>query len=137
MHFTKAILTSMVSVSLISASAVLPRSESETLQKRDNGANCNFQYALGNSLSIQVTTWGYWADDWGNTLLQNLYNQCGAVNGWGFWYDNGDNSQTGHASFSIREYNTACVQNAIWLASDPSGAVWGVECQDTTECATC
>ncbi|KAG8851879.1 hypothetical protein FRB91_007320 [Serendipita sp. 411] len=94
---------------------------SELLDKREaNGASCH-----KSSPAYTVTTWGSWDDDWGIGFLDNLRGQCGAVENWGFSYS----GSSGQATFRLyKPASSNCVENAIWLASNPTGAIWGVTC---------
>ncbi|KAH8730311.1 hypothetical protein GQ44DRAFT_701150 [Phaeosphaeriaceae sp. PMI808] len=111
------------------------------LTKRANSANCALQWCgkpdRNGNTEVHVNTNGYWANDWGQGLLDNLRGQCGDVYGWGFDYDGGDNSRGGHARFWIpfgRPCGSSCgnnggvcsyrcVEDAIWRASAGTGAI--------------
>jgi hypothetical protein len=118
------------------------------LEKRTNWAACTLSNCFNSDPNgngqVHIDTWGAWDGDRGQGLLDNLRGQCGGIYGWQFWYDNGDTTLGGHASFYASEGNICatnngcpsgagicsghCVENAIWLASNPTGAAWGVEC---------
>lgn len=109
------------------------------LAKRDpNGAWCQ-KFWEGSVLTYQVASWGSWDDDWGQGFLENLRNQCGGdlgnIENWTFYYETGPPPTPGHSQFHSGlegpnvNADTHCVEDAIWLASNPTGAIWGVECQ--------
>jgi hypothetical protein len=140
-------LLAIASLAIATANAD-PAAVAEKLEKRDNWAQGTLSNCFGNdpngNAQIHIDTWGYWADDWGSGLLDNLRGQCGGIYDWQFWYDNGDNSLGGHAQFYAYDGDVCaanagcpggtgicsghCVENAIWLASQSSGAIWGVTC---------
>ncbi|KAG8819338.1 hypothetical protein FRC18_012127 [Serendipita sp. 400] len=112
-------------VSAITLTVAAPTAEAGEplvpLDKREpNGASC-YEY-WGH---YGVTTWGSWDNDWGKGFLDNLRGQCGNILNWAFSYS----GSNGYASFSITGGAAShCVENAIWLASNPTGAIWGVSC---------
>ncbi|KAI5857797.1 hypothetical protein BZA05DRAFT_415187 [Tricharina praecox] len=83
---------------------------------------------------FSVETFGPWGRDFGSGLLNNLHDRCGQIDGWGFDYagdkgDNGDSGDKGVATFTTSTLIAAyCVEDAIWLASNPTGAMRGVRC---------
>ncbi|KAG8751345.1 hypothetical protein FRC14_007981 [Serendipita sp. 396] len=99
-----------------------------TIAKRDgNWAEC-YEHNTGNGIDFTINTWGTWDNDWGSGFLDNLRGQCGQIWNWQFNYY-GD---MGQAKFTLVWWIPAhCVENAIWLASNPTGAIWGVSCQST------
>ncbi|KAI5842743.1 hypothetical protein BZA05DRAFT_448999 [Tricharina praecox] len=63
-------------------------------------------------------------------FLDNLHGRCRKITNWTFDYPNG----VGRARFAASSLLKAgCVEDAIWLASKPTGAIRGV---DTTFYAT-
>jgi hypothetical protein len=100
------------------APAVVPRD--------GNTARCTIKNEDVWTYKFDIRSTGVWDDDWGHGLLDNLRGQCGWIDRWGFDY----NAEQGHASFvtslAIRNH---CVEDAIWLASAPTGAIGGVNCQ--------
>ncbi|OAL03532.1 hypothetical protein IQ06DRAFT_291297 [Phaeosphaeriaceae sp. SRC1lsM3a] len=119
-----------------------------SLVKRGNWADCTINNPNGDSggnADIWINTWGYWGNDWGKGLLDNLRGQCGGIYGWQFGYVNGDNSKQGTAHFYayvgdvLKTGNDGtcggdpfcsshCIEDAIWLASQGTGAIEGVNC---------
>ncbi|KAG9055565.1 hypothetical protein FS842_001839 [Serendipita sp. 407] len=90
-----------------------------------NGASCR-KKGSDRGMQYNLDTWGSWDDDWGRGFLDNLRGRCGTISSWGFWYT-GDQGQ---ASFVIAFTSDGhhCVEDALWLASQATGAIWGVEC---------
>jgi hypothetical protein len=106
------------------------KTEVTDVTRRDgNGASCKIAGGKAGTIGYDftITTSGNWDDDWGKGLLDNLRGQCGWISDWGFDYIGGGQGQ---AVFSttiwIRQH---CVEDAIWLASSPTGAIGGVNCQ--------
>ncbi|KAG9034857.1 hypothetical protein FS842_003771 [Serendipita sp. 407] len=97
-----------------------------TIAKRDgNWAQCYESLTLIGK-DFTINTWGTWDDDWGRGFLDNLRGQCGNVWNWQFYYD----GSMGRATYTLDKYSRQhCVEDAIWLASNPTGAIWGVSCQ--------
>jgi hypothetical protein len=138
MKLLKSTFTLLALASLTSATA-LPKPDVETtsLTAREvpNGAYClvdDVEWVT----AFEITTWGAWDDDWGQTFLTNINNQCwvdhGYAQNWQFYYEEGPPPTNGHASFVFTggwTWGADCVQNAIWLASESTGAIGGVECQ--------
>jgi hypothetical protein len=114
--------------------AVPEASSSKVLVARQGGgpneASCYGRhdpnhFALG--LTI-YTTGPAFATDYGRGLLDNLRGQCGQINNWGYSYYN--NNQNGVATFEMSQFiRPHCVEDAIWLSTNPTGAVNGVQCQ--------
>ncbi|KAG8827370.1 hypothetical protein FRC17_007854 [Serendipita sp. 399] len=126
-----AVLTSVLSIISLGVSAAPTVAKGgplpvDLVKRGDNGASCNKRNQGGRDY-VRVDTWGTWDNDWGRGFLDNLRGQCGWVMDWKFeYYDNGNK---GSASFSISGgANAWCVENAIWLASSPTGAIGGVTC---------
>lgn len=154
MKFSNSILVAAATFVHLSATSPAPiaeplpgiaeRDESK-LAKRGNWADCTINNPNGDSngnADIWIHTWGYWGDDWGHGLLDNLRGQCGEIDGWGFDYVNGDNSKEGTAHFYAYHGNVLktwdcngqpfcsshCIENAVWLASQNTGAIEGMNC---------
>jgi hypothetical protein len=102
-----------------------PATNGAIVARDGNGATCSLN-SQDDLLNFSVSAWGPWADDWGQGFLDNLRGQCGEqIFNWQFGYT--DN--VGNAQFSTTLFiPDGCVENAIWLASDPTGAIWGVSC---------
>lgn len=129
----------LLSLTSLSASTAFPKPDATTislaLPKREvtNGAYClvnDVEWVTG----FQITTWG--DDDWGQAFIDNINSQCwvdhGYAKNWYFYYEEGPPLTNGHAGFEFTggwTWGADCVQNAIWLASEATGAIWGVECQ--------
>ncbi|KAG8822928.1 hypothetical protein FRB91_008156 [Serendipita sp. 411] len=99
----------------------------DVTKREANGAECKRRNDSSGSTYYRLTTTGTWDDDWGRGFLDNIRGQCKAiVYDWYFgYYDDGK----GDCSFSITSFAAPwCVENAIWLASEPTGAIWGVSC---------
>jgi hypothetical protein len=85
MYFTKAAVGALLSLAHLTLATATPvEAASAPLEKRQNYAYCTRVHVDIDLYDYKVQTIGYWADDWGNRLLQNLYNQCGMADGWGF-----------------------------------------------------
>jgi len=70
--------------------------------------------------------WGQWVQDGGKGFQDNVIGQCGGYLNWNWetWNDG-----SGHVNMLVaHEDPNVCVQNAVWLASNPSGAIWGMKC---------
>lgn len=83
---------------------------------------------LANSWTNKLCSmWGEWIQDGGKGFLDNIHGEChGDPLSWSWeWWDDG----SAHVDFLIAaEKPNVCVQNALWDASRPSGAIWGVKC---------
>lgn len=139
MKYHSTIITAVVSLSAFSTAAAIPAAEASssgvTLSKRDpNGANC-WKWTDHYSSYFSLDTWGSWDDDWGTGFLDNLRGQClYNIEDWGFSYAQGPSPTNGKASFKTAGLgdfqNSGCVEEALWLASNPTGAIWNVKCQE-------
>ncbi|KAG8839253.1 hypothetical protein FRB91_007126 [Serendipita sp. 411] len=97
-----------------------------TIAKRDGNWAACYENNTGNGIDFTINTWGTWDDDWGRGFLDNLRGQCGQIWNWQFNYPYPD---MGQAKFTLVWWIPAhCVENAIWLASNPTGAISGVSC---------
>lgn len=80
-----------------------------------------------------VNSGGDWDDNWGQSFLGELYNQCGGsrVTDWSFWFaGDGNNYNDGNAYFVLLSgWPDKCVENAIYWSSYNTGAISGVTCQ--------
>ncbi|KAG8829397.1 hypothetical protein FRB91_007317 [Serendipita sp. 411] len=104
----------------VAAPAAEANATAEPIDKRGgNGASCGYSGGW-----YTVESWGSWDNDWGKGLLDNLRGQCGNIVNWGFNYGGNGNGYAGFAQ-SGRSH---CVEDAIWLASNPTGAIWGLNC---------
>lgn len=135
--FIGALLTATIASSAAVAIPAAEQAQAASLAKRqDNGAWCGkWLDSSKNAVQYIITTWGVWDDDWGNGLLDNVRGQCDAKYGntenWAFNYQQGPPPTDGSASFRQAKGAGAsrCVEDAIWLASDPTGAIWNLECK--------
>lgn len=120
-------LSAFLSMAALCASSPAPVPVENGVQvKRDgNGATCS-ENDTGNGVDFTVQAWGPWSTDWGKGFLDNLRGECGNTYNWQYSYD-GDG--VGTATFTlVWDIPANCVGNAIWDASNPTGAIWGVDC---------
>lgn len=99
---------------------------------QNNMAACNGIEDTNFTFKWSIETLGpAFATDWGKGLLDNLRGQCGLITNWGYTYEP---DGTGLAVFNTNTIIPGgCVENAVWLATNPTGAVWGMHCNlDTT-----
>ncbi|KAI5842278.1 hypothetical protein BZA05DRAFT_422619 [Tricharina praecox] len=90
-----------------------------------NSASCTYDRNTRNMFKFWVTTWGDWDNDWGQGYLDNLRGQCGSITDWQFSYS----GSNGLATFTTSAFIVAnCVEDALWLASNHTGAIWDVHC---------
>ncbi|KAG8772984.1 hypothetical protein FRC20_002504 [Serendipita sp. 405] len=104
------------------------------LTKRDgNGAECKRRPDSSGLNYYKLTTWGPWVNDWGQGFLDNIRGECKAnVYNWYFQYY--ENGAKGDCSFQITAQAAPwCVENAVWDASNPTGAIWGLTCVNAKE----
>ncbi|EPS37901.1 hypothetical protein H072_8415 [Dactylellina haptotyla CBS 200.50] len=111
--------------------AMTPNSQGAEIVKRGgNWINCEKRSLGGCWWNYKMWTYGDWDDDWGNGYLDNLRGQCpDNIEGWGFWYDENNTKLGGHASFAVKNCDDNCILDAAWLASQPTGPIWGASCQ--------
>ena len=154
MKFSNSIVMAAATLAQIAtASPLVAREDSSnnTLVARDgNWATCTINNCgLGDQNSnaeVWISMGGPWANDWGHGFLDNLRGECGgdsAIYDWG--YDYTDNNGNARAHFYANHGNvcnldhgacpngapycsSTCIERALWDASNPSGAIWGVTC---------
>ncbi|KAG8819335.1 hypothetical protein FRC18_012124 [Serendipita sp. 400] len=99
-------------------------------QRVKNSASCKVYNNMGED-EYRLEAKGPWVNDWGRGFLDNIRGQCDCiVFNWKFDYV----ADKGIASFGITAAARHwCVEDAVWLASNPSGAIWDFSCKrDTT-----
>lgn len=111
---------------LLSTAVAAPSDGTRKARFLPNSANCTVSYkVLWDNFSISTT--GPWTDsDWGIALLNEVRWRCGIATGWTFIYDDSGNGSAYFALAKIRPGH--CVEDSIWWASDPTGAI-SVTCQ--------
>ncbi|KAI5856233.1 hypothetical protein BZA05DRAFT_441923 [Tricharina praecox] len=116
-------LLTLASAALITLASAAPPPGS-LAARASNSASCVYTDSSASMflLDFVVRASGSWVDDWGQGFLDNLRGQCGTITNWGFDFPDG----TGRATFSASSLLKAgCVEDAIWLASNPTGAING------------
>jgi hypothetical protein len=93
-----------------------------------NTASC-YAHASGIIIYFTIYTSGTaYESDYGQGLLDNLRGECGLITDWGYSYS--DDHQHGVATFSTQiAIRGHCVEDAVWLSTQDSGAVEGLGCQ--------
>jgi hypothetical protein len=108
------------------APAPAPTTNGVIVARDGNAASCTIHLPDLISWDFVVNAWGPWVDDWGQGFLDNLRGQCGEqILGWQFSYSGDEGTAQFTTSTFIRQH---CVEDAIWLASNPTGAIDGVNC---------
>lgn len=98
-----------------------------------NAALCDWHSSERYDRVYNVQSAGAWDDDHGKGFLDNLHGQCGwdNVEFFAFQYGPGGPDEYGYSTFGLDNAAPAnCVENAIWLASQPFSAIWNVHCAE-------
>jgi hypothetical protein len=122
-------------LSILTLTAAYPTADPSALVPRQGGiatnqANCHGYMDSNFSFQWTIDTQGpAFASDYGQGLLDNLRGQCGDITSWGYTYY----YWGGRAIFDTNTIIPGgCVENAVWLATNPTGAVNGLACVDNT-----
>ena len=122
---------------ILGSSSALPAEPitKDLAPRGNNGANeCTVAVDAGRPWQYgRVRVWGDWVNDNGKGFHDNLDGYCGPQTvGW--WATSFSRDRTGGAAtvdFVIAtspQEELSCIQNAIWKASEATGAIWGVQC---------
>jgi len=105
------------------------------LPRASNSASCTGTITYPDA-TLQWIDWyipadGPWVrNDWAQGFLDKLRNQCGAIISW--YYQNEEWGWAARFTTSII-IPAGCIENAIWLASEPTGGIHGVKCATRDE----
>jgi hypothetical protein len=128
--FKMKLLTATSLFSILALTSAIPTAtpalETQSIRQVQNGAGCSGAHDSF-ALYFTIRTWGPWQEtDYGQGLLDNLRGQCGWITSWGFNYlADGSGYATFNTADTIRGH---CVEDAVWLASNPTGAIEGLQC---------